>query len=264
MASSGMPGGEDLSMLEKTVLIDWFNEVKPELDPDFTVVAIDVIRATTTAVTAVALGRKCYPVSSLDEARLVAHDLKNPLMVGELGGNMPYGFDMQNSPTLVAGDRDTSRPIVLLSTSGTRLITEYRDQHELYVACLRNYRATAAYLAANAAKVALVGAGTRGEFREEDQLCAAWIANLLTQSGFKTANAETARVIERWKDEPAEIIRGGNSAAYLLRSDQSQDLEFVLNHVDDLQIICKYQDMQVVETSMISYSLDGKNKLNAK
>jgi phosphosulfolactate phosphohydrolase-like enzyme len=37
-------------------------------DPDWTVVGVDVIRATTTAVTAVAAGRRCFPVASLEEA----------------------------------------------------------------------------------------------------------------------------------------------------------------------------------------------------
>ena len=46
----------------------------------------------------------------------------------------------------------------------------------MYVACLRNYSALIAYLAAHHPMVAVIGAGSRGEFREEDQLCCAWIA----------------------------------------------------------------------------------------
>ena len=49
---------------------------------------------------------------------------------------------------------------------------------------LRNRRAVAAHLAAAHARVTLLGAATGGEFREEDQLCCAWIAEAMVASGF--------------------------------------------------------------------------------
>ncbi len=73
----------------RTVIIDCFPEnVARYRDEGYVVVAIDVIRATTTAVTAAAMGRKCYPVDTVDNALALAADLDNPLMVGELGGDM--------------------------------------------------------------------------------------------------------------------------------------------------------------------------------
>ncbi|MHC1783838.1 MAG: 2-phosphosulfolactate phosphatase [Anaerolineaceae bacterium] len=250
--------------MEKVVLIDWFNETKPELDDDYAVIAIDVIRATTTAVTGVARGRRCFPVSSIVEAQTIANELKYPLLVGELGGNMPYGFDLQNSPSLIEERGDLSRPMVLLSTSGTRLITEYRSHEALFIACLRNYSSLVTYLAANHPRVALIGAGTRGEFREEDQLCAAWIAARLVQFGYRPATKSTSEIMEHWKDESAEVIREGNSAAYLMRSGQVRDLEFVLNHIDDLPFIYKYKDKEIVELLPEQISKNGKEKVNAK
>ena len=111
----------------KTVVIDVFDLNKPDYDNTYAIVPVDVIRATTTAITGVAQGRKCYPVSSIEEATAVANNIQNPLQVGELGGNMPYGFDLQNSPFLIASRTDVDRPMILLSTSGTRLITEFKD-----------------------------------------------------------------------------------------------------------------------------------------
>ena len=119
-----------------TVVIDMFDKVKPDYNNDYAVVAVDVIRETTTAVTGVALGRQCFPVSSIEEATLLAKKLADPLLVGEMGGNMPYGFDMQNSPAQLEARTDISRPMILLSTSGTRLISEFRNYEALYVACL--------------------------------------------------------------------------------------------------------------------------------
>src|SRR4029079_16753095 len=110
------------------------------------IIAVDVIRATTTAVTAVVSGRECYPVPSLELAVPLAARLDNPLLVGELGGNRPYGFDLTNSPYELAHRTDVQRPMILLSTSGTRLISAPPRADHVYVACLRNWRAQARWM----------------------------------------------------------------------------------------------------------------------
>ena len=45
--------------------------------------------------------------------------------------------------------------------------------------------------------MAVIGAGSRGEFREEDQLCCAWVGDLLVEAGYEPADARTADVIAR-------------------------------------------------------------------
>jgi 2-phosphosulfolactate phosphatase len=109
-------------MVKKTVVIDCFPESLSLYQDGYAIVAIDVIRATTTAATAVALGRRCFPVPSLEAAVPLAARLTNPLLVGELGGNMPYGFDLNNSPAALEGRTDIHRPMFFLSTDGSRLM----------------------------------------------------------------------------------------------------------------------------------------------
>jgi len=81
-----------------SVVIDCFAESVRRYRDDYAVVSVDVIRAATTAVTSVFLGRRCFPVPSIEVALPLAARLDHPLLVGELGGNMPYGFDLTNSP----------------------------------------------------------------------------------------------------------------------------------------------------------------------
>lgn len=219
--------------MSRTVVIDCFPEAGRVYRNGYGVVAVDVLRATTTAVTALAAGHRVYPVPSLELAVPLAARLERPLLVGELGGNMPYGFDLQNSPALVAQLTD-ERPLILLSTSGTRLVHEARGAEAVYVGCLRNVTATAERLAARHERVALIGAGTRGSFREEDQVGCAWIAERLLDAGYEPADARTAEIVERWRGAPVETIRRSDSAEYLLRSGQLADLEFVLSHLDDV------------------------------
>jgi 2-phosphosulfolactate phosphatase len=220
-----------------SVAIDCFHEHLAPVRPETAIVAVDVIRATTTAVTAVTLGWRVYPAGSIEAAVRLAADLDRPLLAGELGGVQPYGFDLQNSPTRMLELEQTGQPIILLSTSGTRLIAEAVRHGITYACCLRNAAAQARYLLAQDRDVLILGADSRGEFREEDQLCAARIARDLTQGGFDVADDPTHDVLERYADAPDDVILGGRSARYLRDTGQDEDLEFVLGHVDDLSDI---------------------------
>src|SRR2546425_781199 len=180
--------------MRKTVVIDCFMDAVPPAVNGCAIVAVDVIRTCTTAVTGVLGGRRCFPVPSLEMAVPLAAGLDRPLLVGELGGNMPYGFELNNSPAQLARREDTARPMILLTTSGTKLICAPAT-HDVYVTCLRNYEAQAGHLLKSAPRVALVGAGTRGEFREEDPLCCAWIAEILTENGYEPLDA-TRDIVE--------------------------------------------------------------------
>lgn len=233
--------------MRKTVVIDCFPESVQAYRNGYAIVAVDIIRATTTALTAVTLGRRCFPVPSLEVAVPLAARLTNPLLVGELGGSMPYGFDANNSPVDLESRTDIHRPMILLSTSGTRVICGAEDWQAMYVACLRNYSAQIAYLAAHHPIVAVIGAGARGEFREEDQLCCAWIAEGLLTAGYEPEDARTTAIIDQWNGVPIDAIANGASAQYLRNSGQSRDLDYILTHIDDLDQVYRFERGQIVK-----------------
>lgn len=237
-------------MRRKTVVIDCFPESLPNYRNGYAIVAVDVIRATTTAVTGIALGRRCFPAPTLEAAVPLAARLPNPLLVGELGGSMPYGFDMNNSPADLEARTDIHRPMLLLSTSGTRLICGAVEGQAMYVACLRNYRAQIAYLAAHHSAVAIIGAGSRGEFREEDQQGCAWIAAGLLAAGYEPQNERTVAIVEQWRNMPVDTIMDGASAEYLRETGQSRDLEFILTHIDDLNEVYRCERSEVVKLAV--------------
>jgi 2-phosphosulfolactate phosphatase len=234
-------------MIRKKVVIDCFPESVEAYRNGYATVAVDVIRATTTAVTAVALGRKCFPVPSLEAAVPLAAKLPNPLLVGELGGSMPYGFDLNNSPADLECRTDIHRPMILLSTTGTKVICGAQESQAMYVACLRNYTAQATHLVAYHPMVAVIGAGSRGEFREEDQLCCAWIAEILLAAGYEPQDTRTGAIIEQWSGVSVNVITDGASADYLRKSGQSRDLDFILTHVNDLDEVYRFERGQVMK-----------------
>jgi 2-phosphosulfolactate phosphatase len=229
------------------VTIDCFHEHLAPVPASTAIVAVDVIRATTTAVTAVTRGRRLYPAGSIEAAVRLAADLDRPILAGELGGVQPYGFDLQNSPCQIEALEESERPIILLSTSGTRLIAEAVRHGVTYVGCLRNSAALAAYLGESDQDVLLLGADSRGEFREEDQLCTARIARTLVKAGWHVADDTTETVLAQWGEAPDDAFLEGRSARYLRDTDQHEDLAYVLGHIDDLSAVFVVEDGEIRE-----------------
>jgi len=232
--------------MDRIVVIDCFPEGVRSYREGYAVLAIDVIRATTTAVTAVAAGRECYPVASLESAWQLSAKLNNPLMVGELGGLLPEGFHGNNSPAEIAVREDISRPMILLSSTGTKLICEAEKCEAVYLSCLRNYRSTARYLVGRYPRVAIIGSVSLGEFREEDQMCCAWIAEDLMKAGYQPKDQRTADLVKHWSGVSPDAFVGNKSFQFLKESGQLKDLEFILAHVNDLQDVFLVKEGRVV------------------
>lgn len=223
--------------MEGKVVVDCFQEGTFRYRNEYVIVVVDVMRATTTATTAVSLGRRVFPARTTDESFVIASTLDDPLLVGELGGNMPFGFDLNNSPAQIAARTDVHRPVVLVSSSGTVLLMSSAGSEAVFVACFRNYSAVARHIIGRYQRVAIVGAGTRGQFRREDQMCCAWVAEKLVKAGYRAETPQTREYIYRWSGVSPEEAATGRSAGYLRQSGQEEDLDFILTHIDDLDIV---------------------------
>ena len=68
--------------MKNTVVIRCFQEGLDRIPDSYSFVAIDVIRATTTAVTAVLMGRQCYPAANLQAAKELTTSIPDGLLVG--------------------------------------------------------------------------------------------------------------------------------------------------------------------------------------
>lgn len=231
--------------MRKSVVIDYLPESVCRYQPEWTIVAVDVIRATTTAITAAATGWRCSPVPTIEAALALAQELDNPLLAGESSGEMPVGFEMDNSPAELISRSDTHRPLVLVSSSGTKVIHKAAGCEAVYLACFRNHSVLAGYLAERHPRVAIIGAGSLGEFREEDQMCCAWIAAGLMSKGYLPENPQTAALVSRWRDAPPNACLCSRSVDYLRRTGRLRDLDFILAHVDDLRAVFTVRNGEV-------------------
>jgi 2-phosphosulfolactate phosphatase len=231
--------------MKKSVVIDCLPESVSRYRADWAIVVVDVIRATTTAITAAASGRRCFPAPTIEAALALAKELKNPLLAGESRGTLPAGFELDNSPAQLIARTDTHRPLVLVSSSGTKVIHEATGCQATYLGCFRNHSVLAGYLADRHARVAIIGAGSKGEFREEDQICCAWIAAGLVSCGYRPESLRTALIMNRWRDAPAQACLCSRSVDFLKRTGRLSDLDFVLGHIDDLRAVFPVQGREV-------------------
>lgn len=237
--------------MKRRFVIDCFPESAQRYKPGYAIVVVDVLRASTTIASALQKGFKLYPVQTTDEAFILASALENPLLVGELGGNVPYGFEMTNSPVEIMNSKEIERPIIFISSSGSQLIRNAIGADAVYISCLRNFSAVADYAGMLHERIAVIGAGTRGQFRREDLMGCAWLGEMLLKRGFEAENPLTTGYLKRWEGQPSEIIREGRSAEYLRKSDQVRDLDFTVEHIDDLDIVPALIEGEIVDVNNI-------------
>jgi 2-phosphosulfolactate phosphatase len=146
-----------------------------------TVLVIDVLRASTCIVTALANGCEAIvPVSSPEEARRQAAALPSSLIAGERRGEPLAGFDLGNSPLEFTRGRVGGRTVVMTTSNGTRALVAARAAASVGVAAFINHAAAAAWALAPERDVLLLCAGERGARSLEDYVCAGMLVERLT------------------------------------------------------------------------------------
>jgi len=160
-------------------------------------VVIDVLRASTTIVTALAHGASSvFPRRTVEEARRLAAGLPRALLGGERGGVRIEEFDLGNSPAEYGEHRVRGRPIVITTTNGTAALAACASAAEVLVGGIVNRSAVAAAARRLAERqrlsaVHLVCAGTDGLVAEEDRLAAGAILDAARRQ--RLARAEGGR-----------------------------------------------------------------------
>ncbi|TYO95540.1 2-phosphosulfolactate phosphatase [Desulfallas thermosapovorans] len=141
-----------------------------------TAVVFDVLRATSTIVTALAAGyRRVYPVAQASAAVALARR-HGFVLSGERGGEKIEGFPHGNSPLEFAGGPGTGSSVLVITTSnGTGAIRRAASASPVLIGSLLNARAVARAALEQGQDISLVCAGTGGLFSLEDILGAGFV-----------------------------------------------------------------------------------------
>jgi 2-phosphosulfolactate phosphatase len=154
-----------------------------ELEPGKVAVALDIIFATTSMVTALHHGvASIVPAMDLDDARAIAagRDPGAYLLCGEYHGeNFEGGWPYH--PLAMTDPRLAGKHLIHATTNGTVALRRAEPYGPVYVGALVNARALVKHLLARHARASfvLVCAGTRGNFGLEDGYAAGCLTDLI-------------------------------------------------------------------------------------
>ena len=147
-------------------------------------VVIDVLRATTTIVHALAAGCVAVrPCAEVDEARRIADLLPagKVLLGGERGGKPLPGFDIGNSPGEYTTRRCKGTTLVLTTSNGTRAVLRAAEAERVLIAAFVNFSAVCEQVRLDARPLHIICAGGEGEPCLEDTLLAGAIVDVLCE-----------------------------------------------------------------------------------
>src|SRR5580704_17722366 len=136
-------------------------------------VVIDVLRASTTIIVALANGAaRVIPCGLVDMARSVAaeDETGNTLTGGERGGVKIDGFDLDNSPASYTRERVAGKTIAFTTTNGTATLLKTEGAVRVLIGTFVNRKAVVETLRADGRPVHLICAGTDGRLTSEDLL----------------------------------------------------------------------------------------------
>jgi len=149
-------------------------EIEPAVLLEATVVVIDVVRATTSIVEALANGlRAVFPTSSTEEAVKLAASLgrEDTLLGGERKGLKIEGFDFGNSPADYVAEELDGKRLVMTTTNGTPALRAAEEAARVLVCAFTNLTAVARSVTDDS-HVVVQCAGREGRFSFEDAVCA--------------------------------------------------------------------------------------------
>ena len=210
----------------------------PELLPLYslagtTAVIVDVLRASSTIVTALSAGvTHVFPVATLEECAALGTET-GCLTAAERDGRAAPGFDLGNSPFeyLDPARPVASRALALSTTNGTLALRQSLAAAHVVVGAFLNLEAVADFARRQQGDVLVVCAGWKGLFCLEDTVFGGALAERLAADFDVTSSDATLAARYLWDQAKADL------PAYLLQSahvrrlnslEASQDFEFCM------------------------------------
>ena len=224
-----------------------FTCLSPQLLPlydveDKVVVVVDILRATSSMVTAFAYGAASVtPVPTLAECRMLKE--QNYITAGERGGQKVDGFDLGNSPFEFMDHKLNGKDLAFTTTNGSQAILSVTSAKAVLLGAFINLSATADYLSSQNHSVLILCAGWKGKFNIEDTLYAGALASLL-KDRFTSDDDATLAAISLYQFATPDLLgflHKGSHAKRLAGFLNHRDLEFCV-HSDKFELNAIFRD----------------------
>lgn len=201
---------------------------------DKLVVVIDILRASSTIVTALSEGAKrIIPVYSIEDALKQAHTF-NPgevLLAGERDGKKITGFTLGNSPFEYKKNIVKEKTLILSTTNGVKAIERVKQAKRLIIGSFLNATAVAQCCLDYSGEVLLVCSGDRGALSLEDAVCAGMIAEIckqvLPELEFRSDDCIVAfQLYEKFKNDFLKMMKESIWGKHLAQMGLEKDLVY--------------------------------------
>ena len=199
-------------------------------------VVFDVLRATTSMVTALANGaREIIPVCEIAEAVALRQARPDLLLAGERNGvrilraqTGSVDFDLGNSPREFTRERVVGRSLAMTTTNGTRALQACRGARRVLVGSFLNLSAVTDWLARDRTEhLLIVCSGTHEEAAYEDALGAGALSDAVWAQfadGHIADSAQMAReTYQRGAKDLLTAVTAANNARRLLALPELRD-----------------------------------------
>jgi len=213
-----------------------------------TTVVIDVLRASSTIITALSNGAKeIVPVGTIEFAVKVSGGIfgGQTLLGGERNTKKIEGFALGNSPFEYSKEIVNGKSIVFYSTNGSRAIVKAKYSANLFVCSFNNLMALAKHLKKLNESVIILCAGNNNFFSLEDSVCAGMlVSNLLTNNKKVSLTDSSTSALTLFKSFGKNILRMLSESEHgrLLIDNGFQDDLKACAELDNTEVIPFYSE----------------------
>lgn len=198
-----------------------------------TVVVIDVLRATSTILTALENGaRSVVPVEDMGAAGKIAINLdpSSYILCGEKDGKKIDGYELGNSPFEYSNEVVSGKTLILNTTNGTKTLVRCMHGAKVYIASFLNVKAVCEHLKHDTNEISIVCSGWKGRLSLEDVLCAGYIVNEVYGGEIPADAKDGAKVamglFERFHNDLLPTIHATNHAKRLIGLGFEEDIAY--------------------------------------
>jgi 2-phosphosulfolactate phosphatase len=183
----------------------------------FSVVVVDILRATTAMCSALSKGLKeIIPVASLDEAR--AMKAQGYLVAAEREGDILDFADYGNSPLDYQHIDLAGKTLVYSTTNGTQAIKLAENAEEVLLGAYVNLDVLVQYLLSQQKDLVILCSGWKDQFSLEDAVFAGALAARLLEGGNYVSRCDSvAAALGLWQQAAPDLLNYHHKASHTHR-----------------------------------------------
>ena len=220
--------------------------MRPESLDGETVIVVDVLRATTTIINALANGCSAVlPQPSIEAARDCHTKTDNSLIGGERGGRIVEGFHGGNSPVEYTPERIAGKSLILATTNGTVAMEKCRGAKRILIGAMVNLGAVAEAVLHDE-KVTVLCSGTDRRVTSEDVLFAGAMVERIVALRKNVVTKET-----RLSDQAKVALNHWSQTSDAINNDGRELVDFFRKAAGGINLVRIGHDDDVVFASQI-------------